>query len=949
MPPAPPLRFVPLLALCMALAGCARVHHPGASSSAPPRARPLFHQPGNWIAIPPGPGDRAAEINQALARVRDSGGGTVFLPAGTYRVASTLLIQTEVDPDGTQRNPFHVRLLGAAPARALPTPGAPADDGTHLIWDGPPDRTVIEVTHAVNTTLQNLHLSAGPGRRFRYGVFFHRTQPASGRLVTPTALTLLDSSIGPGQGAFTTGIRIGDVGPDGALDQNLENNYLENLYIHGATDDDGGTPDDPRDGLNSAGIVIDGTQVQASLLRNLHIDRCGTGVFVLRGQLQIFGGLFTNNVQPGPGRGQSLADDNHSSAGDPAGRGGGDFVLRSLYYAGHVIQDVRSRGSYRFLTSFVEDPGSSPHTGRAADWQSDETAALAVVHCDLARSLHPRGESIFLRGSGGPLAIVDTSLGAADDPPQRVLAGTWTQASVAILRSRFNHAQPPFFQTDAKPDPGRGAPPHAALLQNQGLTPAGWVALPDSGVTPAQAALWRRLGDGPLWATPRRLDERPPPGSGYVLDLTRPFEYRGQRFTARAGAADWAFDSAPVLQAALDKLADESPAGGTIWLGNGRYVLRRTLELRGLRGVQILGVGGKSPTRVLGDHLPVKGTALAWDGPETPGQTLLSVRDSQDITLAGIYFTTLAGPGQKGGARTVDTAVHVSGATTRDVWLQDTGVGWLSGETQALDQGVCQTFLRIGDGDPERGPRRVTLLSSTVSRAADQGVLIDGGARDVQLLLYTATASRRAVRTTSAGGEFAWLGGGAGNTLSSFQTLKSAFTDPVMVELQGLTGPVFLSGRELQDTAPCRALRASGAAQGGGRVVVYGDDSLFYAPQDGRLIDFRLSGGELFIYGSGLGTLQFSGDPRWAFARRAPRLFSAGRARVYSLANAFETRGLARPFQAAGGHILDLGSRARDKDPAARWPAYLQSWAPSVTDSTAAGAADFADDAPGKQ
>src|SRR6185295_2379208 len=85
-----------------------------------------------------------------------------------------------------------------------------------------------------------------------------------------TMVNILDTGIDHGSGDFTVGVRINNASENGLIDQNVEHNYIENLYVHGATD---------WNGMNAAGIWIDGSQVQGQYFRNVNIEESGIGIF----------------------------------------------------------------------------------------------------------------------------------------------------------------------------------------------------------------------------------------------------------------------------------------------------------------------------------------------------------------------------------------------------------------------------------------------------------------------------------------------------------------------------------------------------------------------------------------------------------------------------------------------------------------------------------------------
>ena len=317
------------------------------------------------------------------------------------QIGSPLVIETATLADDRQEVPFHVRLRGAEPVAAY------ADAKTTLIYTGA-DRSaaVVDVTHSRNVTIENLRIEAGPGRRFRFGILFHRTDSAltgRGRLLAPSALNVLSCGIAAGQGAFTVGVRLGDAGPQGDLDQNCDHNRLEGLWIEGATDEPGGAQAALREGRTGAGVLVAGSQVQGSFFADLHIKRCSTGIFVLDGQLALFGGELQENGGPlGTG---------------PAGRGGGDVVFRTGLRAGHLLQDVVSRGSTHFLTSFLEDAESVPPTGQSAAWQGDALIAAAMdaeAESKLAKRVSDSEQKVAMLKSMARIKMAELDRSIAD-------------------------------------------------------------------------------------------------------------------------------------------------------------------------------------------------------------------------------------------------------------------------------------------------------------------------------------------------------------------------------------------------------------------------------------------------------------------------------------------------------------------------------------------------------
>ncbi len=912
------------------------------SHAAVSSAARLFVPPTNQITVSPSDtADKSQEINRAIKRVRAMGGGTVYLPPGVYQVGSPLIIGTDINENNMQQNAKHVRLLGAMPVNSF-SPGK-----TTLVWTGSRnDQAVIDVTHAQNTTIENLTISGAKNTRFRYGIFFHRTDSAAngvGHLLAPSALNVINTGISPGQGAFTVGIRLNNSSDDltasGSIDQNVDHNYLENVYISGATDDNGGTPDNLLDGLNSAGIMIDGSQVQGQYFHDLHIRNSGTGIFVRDGQLQLFSGEFRDNIQPGPGPEQSLADDNQASNGDPAGRGGGDIVLRSGYGAGHVIQDVTSNGSYRFLSSFLEDQDSSPHSGVNNVWQGDFPLALAIMGCHIETNAHPAGEAVFIQGNGGPVSFVGCEFGVPSEPkPLVIAAGRGTYAAITVVKSRFNHTTEPFFKTITPTGfETTIGPPQFTLLASTGWDGTTNAPLTDIFSDPAAR---RPEALDIIWPRARSLREKPQPLGDFKVDLSKPFVFRKVTYKARYGAKDYLFDNAPVIQAAINKISQESPKqGGTIWFPNGIFTVRSTIRLSKTHHIRLQGIGGRSGAGAINDELPVVGTALAWNGSEKKGSTMLIIDGSHHIAIGGIFFSTLAKPGEPGGAMTVDTMIHISekNGQTSDVWIEDVGAGWMGGVSNVRNRGVCNSFVRIGDGTALDGPERITLTRFSTQYIAGQGILVDGRTRDVQILLYTNTQSKHAIKTSAAGGEFTWLGGGGGNNLVAFDNpdipddkAEASFEDPTAVYLEGASGPIAIAGLEFQDIYPTRGLRTSrqsliAPTPDAGRVTVYGTDWLFNAPPgDRQLINFSWRKSPkitptLYLIGSQLGTRSDNGaEGFYAFTRFMPQV-SATESSVVSIGNSFyHPAGEPTPWN--GPAIEDIGSRSINNAPGTTWP-----------------------------
>ena len=86
--------------------------------------------PPGALVLGPGPGDRSAEINQALEALRERGGGVVHLLPGRYHLARPLRIASSYGKDGRVRAAMHVGLQGATP------PSGYGDAATTLVYDG---------------------------------------------------------------------------------------------------------------------------------------------------------------------------------------------------------------------------------------------------------------------------------------------------------------------------------------------------------------------------------------------------------------------------------------------------------------------------------------------------------------------------------------------------------------------------------------------------------------------------------------------------------------------------------------------------------------------------------------------------------------------------------------------------------------------------------------------
>ena len=621
--------------------------------------------PPGAIVVTPGAGDQTQAIQTALDQARDAGGGTVYLAPGRYLLSEPLRLGTDVAPDDRQAIAFHVRLLGAAPVEGHDAAA------TTLVWVGADAAAaVLDVSHSRNVTIENLRIEAAAGRRFRYGVLFHRTDSAQSgraRFIAPSALNVLSCGVGPGAGSFTCGVRLGDPGPGGDLDQNCDHVRLERLFIDGASDEPGGTTSAFREGRTGAGVLIGASQVQGSFFCGLSIQRCPVGVFVLDGQLALFSSSFADNGGAGQG---------------PAGRGGGDVVLRTGLRAGHLVQDTMSRGSLHFLTSFLEDQDSQPPTGTSAAWQGDAIVATTLLRCQVSGARDPGG-AVELLGNGGPLVLFDCRLGAPQDPPHQVRVGGFTQGTITLARCRFNHHLAPVVVQDDGPTPG--ARPTVELLGCPGFADTG-PALP---------------ADTPDWMPAPRL---------------RP-SLRAAAATRIPSPATENEDSSETLQAALDALAQRG--GGVLLLPPGLFVLRRPLQLPS--HVALQGVGGRGGATVVGPG-QTRGTLLSWAG-DAEGP-MLRLEDCTGARVSGLHFTTAGAPGGDPGPTTVRTMIAVRGGT--DLWLEDLGAGWLAGDGGGAGAGVCETFLRI-DG----GASAVTLRGAGLQQVAGQGVDVEQ-ARDIE-------------------------------------------------------------------------------------------------------------------------------------------------------------------------------------------------------------------------
>ena len=928
-----------------------------------------FEQPTNWIRIEPSTNtDKTTEINAAIAKMAREGGGTVYFPAGTFLISSPLKIGATSPSD----YPLNVRLLGQRPINSF----AVADNTeTRLVWTGAAtDQPVIDVAHARGTTIQNLRIIAAAGKRFRYGIFAHRTNPVKFgenvvqdpfQLIAPTALSVLDSGIAPGDGQFTVGLRINDVHDhqdlllqNKTIDANVDHNFVENLYVSGATDDNGispsapnGTPDILDDGMNSAGIYLDGSQVQAGNFHNINVENSGTGIFVWDGQLELFGGWFANNIQQPPGADQSTADDNHSSNGDPYGRGGGDIVFRSGYSAGHVIQDVTSVNSFRFLTSFYEDAKQQgqenlPDTGENNDWASNLAVSMAVVGCDIQSTAHPKGEVVFLRGNGGPISFLGCNFGGDHGIAQKIVAAEQSSASVVVAQSQFNHTGNPFSTLIAPKafQPTQVPKPRFSRLASKGCAP---ICQDLSDYFSDKADKTPQTPLDLQWVKARSYDQRPVV-RGLVVDLSKPFDYQGKTYQAQYNLADAdlrSFDNAPVVNAAIAKIKNESPAGGVVWFPNGLFRIASTIKLENTHAISLMGVGGRGGAVRAGGTTPTKGSILAWDGvTQGSASKMLLINGSDNNIVSGLLLTTMARPEDLGGSLTLKEMIHISEAAgeSHDIWLENLSVQWHGGYGKGLPLGtlgVASTAVHIGDGISNNGPEKITLRGVAVSHIAQQGVLLDGGAQDVQLQQYVAVSCKRALRSTQAGGAVAWFGGGGGNNLIDNQTVTSVYSNPIMVELDNVTGPVQIAGLEMQDVFPTRVLRTSNRildippTSQAGRILMYGNNHLLGAPKGDHIsIDVAWQSSNvtkplLAILGSGLNYRRLGEVAPFDFLNYQAKIVARNQSRILALSTLHDVVGAEKPWQALGGALIEsMGGRANDLKPGLLWYQRIQNW-----------------------
>lgn len=834
-------------------------------------SRPVFQTPSNWNAtVTPssGPTDyKSTAINNALASVVNGGGGTVFLAAGNYYLDAPILITHATGASV----PVHVKLVGAKVVNTI-TPGT---GETVLIWNGPTlDRTksVIEIVHAQNTTVENLRIQAHSGQRFKHGIFFHRIYN-DGAHVAPTALNLYDIAINRGVGNFTVGVRFNDLSDHESqqttVDANCDMNHVENVIVDGATDDIAG-------GVNAAGFWVDGSQVQGCYYRNITVNNSGTGFFLMNGQCEVFGGTFSTNIL-------TTAYNNPS--------GGGDFVFNPGMGAGHVIQDVVSQGSYRFYTNY--EP-SAPGYG----YQGEGDLALAIANCTV-KSLHAgntNGDAIFARGLGGPLAIFNCDFGQTSGLAQKIMQSEWTQGSIMLVSNRFNHSTGVFLSNRVDRVTTGGEIPSISMVNSRGWTGSAYVNLTNQH-TDTNNVNYTTVNLST--ATPRAINSaRPIPASGYVLNLANSFVYNGSTYRLTNGWSD--VDNAPIINAAIQKVKQDQPtAGGTVWFPNGIYVVKSTINVQDVQNVRLMGVGGRSGVQDNGQGV-VKGSGLVWNGSMAAGSTLLRINRSQNIAIEGFGFTTWDGWGYPGtGANTIDRFIHVSqtgtgGYPTQNIWLQDMACRWLTGNGSFQDIGVCNTFAQVGDGAGTVNCRTVTLSDIGADQCAQQAVLLNGvSSTDVQLIEFCGT-SRRVVQVGASGGAFAWFGGGAGNSGENYP-------DAVALELNGASGPIYMAGLECQDFSPVRAIRSS-TASNSNKVYVYGVDFYFNPPADQKIVDFKWTGsGELNMFGCLLG---------WGLT--PTKVCASNGSKINSIANqtGYAAGGTSWNVPAGSSVIQDIGSRS---------------------------------------
>jgi len=779
----------------------------------------------------------------------------------------------------------------------------------------------------------------------------------------PTATNILDCGITKGPGNFTCGYRINDpVGDirhpgDGAYstDQNADMNYLEGLWIDGATDEDGGTPTDYQDGMNSCGLWINGTQVQAGFFTNLNIRNCGTGVFVNSGQIEVFGGTFENNVQPPQGPNQCMRDDNHGADefggayNYATGQGGGDFVFQIPFGGGHVIQNITSTGSYHFITGFLADYASEPPSGLNAHWQNDSIIAVAVVGCNILSTAHPSGDVVFLRGNGGPIGFYDCNFGGTDSTkPQKLVAGQWTQGSIFVANSKFNHNTGNFYEITYEGQTN-GIAPKVAIVDSRGWNGTEFVAIANQ--CSDQADLNYQTVDFD-YDSPRSRSEMPVISSSYVIDMNS-FRYNNTKCRKDNWPPTNGIDNGTIINAAIADV--KAHGGGTIWFPSGSYVLRVPILLEDANGVQILGTGGRNGIR-MGDG-GIAGTQFTWDGAEDA--TIFKINRSKNIIFKGISFSTWYCQGQSNYTTKAKNCIHISqtgsgGYPTENIWLEDTAVQYGCSSGNIIDDGICETFIRVGDGPLTQNCNHITAVRVSASHVEGEVMLIDGpDCTDIKCMQFGGVPAKRIMHISPAGGAFSWFGGGGGNNLYAFNyeldpeyEVESVFTDPVVIELENATGPIYSAGHEYQDNYPTQFLRTSVTAinrhvhPGSGKVYVYGENIYFGAPKNHhRLIDFKFTGAdvnrpEFYMMGCTVGWAYASLGPQdWGydFALFTPEVAVENGSVLFSMANAYSHKCYPSsiwPWDITGeeSFVQDICSRGFNVDHMGSWPWMVQNW-----------------------
>jgi hypothetical protein len=442
-------------------------------------------------------------------------------------------------------------------------------------------------------------------------------------------------------------------------------------------------------------------------------------------------------------------------------------------------------------------------------------------------------------------------------------------------------------------------------------------------------------------------------GGAQVVNLAEPFTYNKKVCTAHGAATDpevFSFDNAPVINASIQMIKRDKarfPNGrGTVWFPNGFFEVKSTINLRAVAGISLLGVGGRSGATMSGTT-PVKGTYLAWAGPEGLASTLMRIDASQDILVSGFAFTTAYKPGENGAPKSVNRMIHVSNVSgpSRNVWIDRVSVDWLGGYEGVPPGaiGVANSFLVLGDHSPVSGPERVTLGELNLAHIAQQGVLLDGKLKDAQFQAMVSRASKRVVRSTSAGGSFTWLDGGGGNNLAVADNPKLAvYADRVIVELDNVNGPVTLAGLEFQDNYPTRVLTTTTRRlpalredPGAGTVTIYGDDHCIPAPFAGDLstLDFKWATEAGFnplltMLGTQLNLMEVGLPPPHDFYEQLSSVTARNQSRVLALGACHGTTGTRRPWVAVGqgARVESLAARAHDYSPGLPWFERLQNW-----------------------